>query len=122
MAQEPEHVRRARELRRKLTPAEVILWRELRGRRFSNYKFRRQRPIGSFIADFYCHEAKLIVELDGQTHIGREDYDGRRQSELQGWGLKVLRFWNTAVYDDLECVLEAIFDECYRRAPKKPPP
>ena len=101
-----------------MTPAEVILWRELRGRRFAKYKFRRQRPIGPYIADFYCHDAKLVVEVDGETHIGREGYDESRQRDLEGWGSRVLRFWNNQVYDQVECVLEGIFDECYRRSPQ----
>jgi very-short-patch-repair endonuclease len=116
MPRERDQVRRARELRRAMTPAEVILWRALRGRRYAGFKFRRQRPIGRYLADFYCHDSKLIVELDGETHIGREEADQSRQRALEGWGYKVLRFWNPDIYDDFECVMEAIFEECQRRA------
>jgi very-short-patch-repair endonuclease len=116
MPTEPDHIRRARELRRVMTPAEVILWRELRGRRFAGYKFRRQRPLGRYIADFCCGACRLIVELDGETHIGREQADQARQADLESWGYKVIRFWNSDVYDDLDWVLEAIFDECRKRS------
>ena len=111
----------AREMRHDDTFAEKLAWVLLRDCRMFGLKFRRQVPIAGFIADFYCHDVRLVVELDGETHIGREVYDRRRESELQSWDVKVLRFWNTLVYDDLDCVLEAIFDECYRRAPKKGP-
>jgi len=63
---------RARVLRRNSTPAEVILWRDLRNRRFDGHKFRRQRPIGPFIADFYCAALALVIELDGDSHLGKE--------------------------------------------------
>jgi len=119
MPADREQIRRARKLRRSMTPAEVILWRELRGRRFAGYKFRRQRPAGPFITDFYCHACRLIVGLDGETHIGREQADQTRQSKLERRGYNVIRFWNPAIYDDLECVLEAIYAECRKRS--KPP-
>src|SRR5262245_1191460 len=115
MSADPDRIRRARELRREMTPAEAILWRELRGRRFAGYKFRRQRPIGPYVADFYCHDCALIVELDGESHLGREAADRDRQVNLEACGLKVLRFWNSDVYDDLPTVLEAISQECQRR-------
>jgi very-short-patch-repair endonuclease len=120
MAPNQEQVRRARDLRRNSTPAEVILWRELRGRRFAGFKFRRQRPVGPFVADFFCHGCGLIVELDGESHVGNEASDQSRQTTLEGWGYKVMRFWNPDVYDDLESVLEAIYQECVRRT-RKPP-
>jgi very-short-patch-repair endonuclease len=71
--------------------AEAALWHELRGRRFAGFKFRRQHVLGPFIVDFYCAEAQLILELDGFTHRGKEDDDGRRQAWLEQLGLKVIR-------------------------------
>ena len=109
---QPRAYERARQLRRPLTPAEVILWRELRGRRLGGFKFRRQQPIGPYIADFFCPAAKLVVELDGETHLGREEKDAARQAYLESLGYRVLRFWNPDVYDELEAVREAIWNAC----------
>src|SRR6266849_1523045 len=115
MALDPESKQRARDLRHNATPAERILWKHLRGRRFVGIKFRRQQPLGPFIADLFCAELRLIIELNGETHVGREAADRRRQQWLEDNGFKVLRFWNTDIYEDLEVVLEAIWNECERR-------
>ncbi len=111
---------RARQLRRERTPAESILWRHLRGRRFAGFKFRHQHPIGPFYADFAYHECKLIVEVDGETHLGREQHDTERTKYLETAGWCVIRFWNTQVYDELEPVLEAIYRACVARTPPQP--
>ena len=92
-----------------MTPAEAILWRHLRGRRFDGIKFRRQQPVGPYIADFLCAQLKLVVELDGETHLGRETEDQVRQTEIEGMGFRVLRYTNPDVYDDLETVLNDIW-------------
>src|SRR5436190_8315249 len=118
MSRNPTRRDRARELRRQPVPTEQLLWRHLRGRRFADFKFRRQHPVGPYFADLACHECRLIVELDGETHIGQEARDGTRTEYLHAQGWLVLRFWNTQVYDDLEAVLEAIFDTCQERRPK----
>src|SRR6266404_3722448 len=107
----------ARQLRKEMTPAEGILWRQLRGRRFAGFKFRRQHPIGPFFADMACYECKLVVEVDGETHLGREHKDEERTKYLRMQGWLVLRFWNTEVYDELEPVLEAIYRACEARKP-----
>src|SRR5665213_328929 len=109
---DPIQKERARRLRRELTPAERILWTELRGRRFAGLKFRRQHPFGPFILDFYCAEASLVVEIDGESHVGKEPADKGRQSWLEAHGLTVVRFWNNEVYDDHEAVVEAIWRLC----------
>ncbi len=105
---------RARELRRNMTPAEAILWRKLRGRRFAGFKFRRQQPIveAHAIADFFCPTAGLVVELDGETHIGRETHDAARQGRLEAAGYTVLRFLNSDVYDDRAAVEDTIWLAC----------
>jgi very-short-patch-repair endonuclease len=105
---------RARELRKHMTPAERILWVRLRGRRFAGYKFRRQQPIleANAIADFYCPTARLVVELDGETHVGRDAHDAARLLRLEAAGLTVLRFPNPAVYDDLPAVEDTIWAAC----------
>src|SRR5262249_45820460 len=110
--QDPRLRDRARELRRNSAPAERILWKTLRARRFAGFKFRRQRPVGPFIVDFYCPSCALVVELDGESHLGQESSDQRRQTYLEGMGLLVLRYWNTAVYDELESVMEDIYRAC----------
>jgi adenine-specific DNA-methyltransferase len=122
MSRNPGRRNRARELRRALTPAEAILWRELRSRRFAGYKFRRQHPIGPFYADFACHECKVLLEVDGETHLGDEEDDGRRTAYLREQGWLVIRFWNTEVFDEREAVLEAIYQACMGRKPPHPQP
>ncbi len=102
----------ARRLRREMTPAEVILWELLRNRRLTGFKFRRQQPVGPYVADFFCPAAKLIVELDGDSHVGKDLHDAERQAYLESQGLRVVRFWNTLVYDDLDTVLEVIWELC----------
>ena len=122
MNHDPRLIQFARQLRRELTPAEKILWGHLRGRRFGGYRFRRQHLIDPYIADFYCAVANLVVELDGETHLGKEDQDRLRQKFLESNGLKVLRFWNTDVFDNLESVLEVLHRECCQRAVIPPRP
>jgi adenine-specific DNA-methyltransferase len=100
---------RGRLLRRSMTPAEAILWKHLRGRRFAGLKFRRQHPIGPFFADLACSKCRLIVEVDGETHLGAEIKDRARTEYLSERGWRVLRFWNTQVYDELDAVTEAIY-------------
>jgi very-short-patch-repair endonuclease len=100
---------RARKLRKDLTEAERFAWAKLRDRRFADYKFRRQVPLGSYIIDFVCFEKKLIVELDGGQHAEQQHYDAQRTEWLQTQGFRVLRFWNHEVLQDWEVVEEAIW-------------
>jgi adenine-specific DNA-methyltransferase len=100
----------ARKLRRAQTDVERKLWFELRNRHFDGFKFRRQQPIGPYIADFVRFEARLIIELDGGQH-GLEDaviYDEARTQFLQNEGFAVLRFPNHEINRNLDVVLEAI--------------
>jgi very-short-patch-repair endonuclease len=98
----------ARHLRKDGTEAEAQLWRLLRGRRFVGYKFRRQVPIGPYIADFVSYRPPLILELDGSQHAESER-DLRRDTELQGRGFRVLRIWNNELTRNRQGVLEAIW-------------
>lgn len=100
----------ARELRRKTTEAEQKLWALLRNRQLNGKKFRRQHAILNYIADFYCHESKLVIELDGNFHKGVEakQYDHARTMALKETGISVLRFWNEEVLTDIEKVLKKI--------------
>ena len=97
----------ARSLRREMTDAEVRLWQELRARRLDRIKFRRQAPIGPYIADFLCAEAKLIVELDGSQHADSAR-DRIRDVDLQRRGFRILRFWNDDVLHDIDGVCTTI--------------
>jgi adenine-specific DNA methylase/very-short-patch-repair endonuclease len=101
-------LQRARELRRQQTPTESILWECLRDRRLLSAKFRRQHNIGQYIADFYCHDARLVIELDGAVHQTQQDRDIDRDEWMQANGFRVLRFTNPEVEENLEIVLEAI--------------
>ena len=100
---------RARELRQPQTPAETRLWQALRNRHFE-YKFRRQHPIDRFIVDFYCAQARLCIEIDGDTHSepSQAAYDAARTQYLQERGYQVIRFSNADVQSGLEAVLEQI--------------
>jgi very-short-patch-repair endonuclease len=101
-------------MRSEPAPAEEILWWKLRNRRLGGFKFRRQQPAGTFVTDFYCAECKLVVELDGDSHDGREGYDANRTAELAVNGAEVIRFVNNDVYRNLDAVLEAILTACER--------
>jgi very-short-patch-repair endonuclease len=98
----------ARTLRKQQTNAEKLLWSRLRSRQLEGCKFRRQQPIGPYIADFLSLEPKLIIELDGGQHAEQQEQDNQRTRYLQALGYRVLRFWNHEVLNDLEAVLEAI--------------
>ena len=90
----------ARRLRQSQTLAEKTLWGLVRAHRLGGFKFGRQVPIGGYFADLVCEQARLIVELDGAAHEGREDYDARRTEALERFGYAVLRFPNTRVLAD----------------------
>jgi len=96
---------RARALRRDSTEAERKLWSLLRSRRLSAYKFRRQFPIGPYIADFACFARRLVIELDGGQHASAQSYDEARTRYLESQGWRVLRFWNNDALANPEGVL-----------------
>jgi very-short-patch-repair endonuclease len=102
----------AKELRRKTTVPEQKLWALLRNRQLNGKKFRRQHAIGKYIADFYCHECKLVIELDGYFHntTAAKQYDQARTIVLNELGITVLRFWNKEIMEDIEKVLKTISD------------
>ena len=109
----------ARKLRREQTDVERKLWSALRDRRVSGFKFRRQQPIGAYIADFVCFDAKLIVELDGSQHGASENIAAElaRTKFLEGEGFRVLRFWNHEVNQNFEGVLDAILRALTHQSP-----
>jgi very-short-patch-repair endonuclease len=100
----------AKKLRNNPTEAEDFLWKQLSEKEAMNWRFRRQHPVLYFIADFYCHKAKLIIEVDGGYHKIPEqyEYDSNRDYELEELGLKVLRFTNEQVLFDIENTLKTI--------------
>ena len=100
----------ARQLRASQTEAEQKLWMFLRNRQLKGMKFRRQHAIAQYVVDFYCHECKLAIELDGHYHKdkGVKEYDMARTNLMNEYGITVLRFWNEEVMKDVERVLEKI--------------
>lgn len=104
---------RRKELRNNSTSAERMLWSILQHSNLGGYKFRRQHSVGSYILDFYCPSDKLAVELDGDSHFTDEaiEYDRERTAYLNALNIKVLRFMNTDVYDNLNVVCERILEE-----------
>ena len=120
---------RASELRNRLTKAEWRLWWYLRGRQLAGYKFRRQAPMGPYIADFVCLNAAVIIELDGDQHGESRYEDYVRDEYLRGRGFRVLRFSNFEVLREIDGVLEVILRALKatrsgdaKQRIKKPPP
>jgi very-short-patch-repair endonuclease len=120
----PLKFRRARQLRGNQTDPERVLWSQLRARRLNGLRFRRQFPIGNFIADFCCKEYQLVIELDGGQHAEQQiiKNDGRRTQLIENRGYKVLRFWNNEVLTNMDGVLESIFEAVARQKPQRPLP
>ena len=102
----------SRELRQVSTETEILLWEKLRNRKLNGLKFRRQQPINRYIADFYCHEKKFFIELDGNVHDKKEniEYDKARTLDIQGLNINVIRFRNEEVKNDVEKVLQKIVE------------
>jgi very-short-patch-repair endonuclease len=102
----------AKEFRRQMTPEEKILWQYLRGNRLNNLHFRRQQIIDGFLADFYCHAAALVIEVDGKIHEQQVEYDAERDKVLKARGLHLLRIKNEEVRHELDNVLMRIVQAC----------
>ena len=108
-------------LRKNLTPAEALLWTNLKNSQLAGKKFRRQHSIGPFIVDFYCPECRVAVELDGEGHMTETgtEADQKRTEFLKRFNVTVIRFENKEVFDDLEGVLETI-QRCLGTTPSAP--
>ena len=115
---------KARALRKNQTNAERLLWHHLRDRRLAGHKFRRQHPIGPFIVDFVCIEARLIIELDGGQHTLQVEDDNQRTTYLESKGYRVVRFWNNQVLKDIQAVLGVLLRlaESETPSPRPSPP
>jgi very-short-patch-repair endonuclease len=101
---------RARRLRKSFTDAELRLWQLLRNRNLKQFKFRRQHPMGSYIADFVCLEQCIVIEVDGSQHAQQTEYDSARSAYFQTKGFRILRFWDNDVLVRAEGVLQAIYN------------
>ena len=112
----------ARQLRQQQTDAETKMWRLLRDRRLAGKKFRRQHSIPPYVVDFYCHEAALVIELDGGQHAESRRYDEKRTAFLEQKGLRVIRFWNNEVLQETEGVLETIWQAIQTSSLSPSPP
>jgi very-short-patch-repair endonuclease len=113
---------RSRELRKKATDAEKKLWQALRRKTINGLRFRRQFPLGPFFPDFLCLPARLVVEVDGDTHASDEQraYDKERTRWMVSQNFRVLRFWNIEVYENVDGVVEQI-ERAVREATTPPP-
>jgi very-short-patch-repair endonuclease len=95
----------ARMLRKRMTNAEKQLWEKLKGKQIMGLRFRSQHPIDIFIADFYCHEARLVIEIDGDIHNGQFEYDDGREAEIEKYNIKVIRFSNNEIINEIDTVI-----------------
>lgn len=116
----PEKLQRAKQLRKNMTPEERKLWEKLRAKRLNGIKFRRQQIIAGFIVDFYCHAAKLIIEIDGEIHQKQTEQDTEREKILLAYGLRILRIKNEQINRNLEEVLKLILEHCLNQPTEAP--
>jgi len=113
----------ARQLRKNQTPAEQLLWSRIRRQQILGVQFYRQKPIAGYIVDFYCFSAKLVIEIDGSQHYEPDaiEYDTQRTKTLESLGLRVIRFNNVQVVQELENVLAVIVAEVEKAIAVNPP-
>lgn len=116
----PQKLALAKKMRLEMTPAEKHLWHALRGDQLDGYHFRRQQLIDGFIADFYCHAAGLVIEVDGLIHKTQLIYDKDREQHFATRGLYTLRFMNEQIKDELEVCLAKIQQICHARTDPSP--
>ena len=113
---------RALRMRKSGTDAELRLWRLLRSKHLSDFKFRRQHPVGPYIADFICLDRRLVIEVDGGQHQEQGPYDVKRTSDLEAAGYRVLRFWDNDVLLKTDDVMQAIFQALHASPHPSPLP
>lgn len=109
-----KQVENAKQLRREMTPAEKLLWKEVKASKLNGLHFRRQQIIHGYLADFYCHQHELIVEVDGGIHELQKEYDAEREKHLNSLGLRIIRFTNEEITKNLKGVLQKIIEESSR--------
>jgi very-short-patch-repair endonuclease len=105
----------AKRLRQEMTPSEKRLWSYLRKNRFSEFRFRRQQPIGPYIVDFFCAESRLVVELDGESHTHRGKADIERDEYMEKQGLEIVRVWDSQFFENPDGIVELILRKCCER-------
>jgi very-short-patch-repair endonuclease len=117
LAKSDKTLDRARTLRRDMSDEERILWILLRDRRFAGFKFRRQVPLGDYVADFVCFERKLIIELDGSQHAAPEQtaFDTQRTATLEAANFRVIRIWTSDLFKEREGVMETLLNALHDR-------
>jgi very-short-patch-repair endonuclease len=110
---------KAHELRKNMTKAEKKIWDELKNRNLFKVRFRRQHPVDIFVVDFYCHELKLAIEIDGGIHLEKKvsEYDEGRTHDIEKFGIKILRFTNDQVFNDTDGVINKILEVISSLAP-----
>ncbi len=116
---------RAKAMRENMTQAERAVCEILKEKKILGLRFKPQHPIDIFIADFYCHQLKLVIEIDGGIHksVDQREYDIGREAELENWGIKVIRFTNDEVEKDIEQVKREIEQICKKlRSERQSPP
>ena len=120
----PYILRLSRRFRKKQTQTESLLWSRLRNRELAGLKFRRQHPIGRYIADFYCHEHKLVIEVDGGVHMKQDKrlYDRLREEAIEAEGYRVVRVTSDEIKKDIEAVLRTIKLTGLSSPPRSPSP
>jgi len=109
----------ARKLRKDMTLSEILLWQHIKGKQLLGYDFHRQKPINEYVVDFYCPRLKLILEIDGDSHEGKEEADKIRQEKLESLSLTVMRFWDWDVKSNVDGIVEHLREwiEAHRTHP-----
>ena len=109
----------ARKLRKDMTLSEILLWQQIKGKQLLGYDFHRQKPIDEYVVDYYCPRLKLIIEIDGDSHEGKEEEDKIRQEKLESLGLTVLRYWDWDVKSNVDGIVEHLREwiEAHRSHP-----
>ena len=110
----------ARKLRNEMTLSEILLWKQIKGKQLLGYDFHRQKPINEYVVDFYCPRLKLVLEIDGDSHEGKEEADKIRQEKLESLGLTVMRFWDWDVKSNVDGIVDQLREwiEAHRTHPK----
>jgi very-short-patch-repair endonuclease len=116
----PVTMETARLLRKRMTSSENILWEKVKGKKILGLRIRAQHPIEFYIADLYCHAARLVIEIDGEIHSEQVEYDDGREAEIEKFGIKIIRFKNDEVNSDIENILKKI-ETVIKGRIKRPP-
>lgn len=105
-----DQTKKRKNLRNSMPQAEIVLWNQLKGKKIKGLKFRRQYSVGKYVIDFYCTEIKLAIEADGDTHNSDDEieYDRKRQSDIEIFGIRFLRIRNDEIFENIEEIIKKI--------------